>query len=210
MKIFYIPLLLLAMAIPTVNVHAEFEPPTEGQLDQLLANPQLINITIKGANGQEAAGVVIRIIERLQKVDLVDVQLKYLVAYYTAKVAFLLPTDEAKDFATELVANCPKELTPSILAALSIGAGGIQAFGDHLFELAGDIESYVESIRNPQIPLTPPVYNLLISALGTGQSLPPVVTDSLPPPIPVGDTPSAPAPAAPPIAVGYAGQTGGN
>jgi hypothetical protein len=109
------------------------------------------------------------------------------VAFYTARIAFLLPTTEATTYATELVNTAPPELIPPIMAALSLGAGGVPAFGDHLLDIAGENEAWIQAIKNPRIPLTPPVYALLISALGTSQTLPPVVTDSLPPPIPVGD-----------------------
>lgn len=187
-------LFLLLLLIPGLGAYAEFEPPTEADLDQLLANPKLINVTIKDANGKEAAGVMIRIIERLQEAELVDVQLNYLVAFYTARIAFLLPASEAKTFATELVNTAPKELIPPIMAALSLGAGGVPAFGDHLADIAGDDEAQLQAIRNPRIPLTPPVYNLLIAALGTTQTLPPVITDSLPPPIPVGEEEGEPSP----------------
>lgn len=191
-RLFLLTLLLLS----GLHLRAEFEPPTEAQLDQLLANPKLINATIKDANGKEAAGVMIRIIERLQDADLVDVQLNYLVAYYSARIAFLLPTGEATTFATELVDNAPPELIPPILAALSMGAGGVPQFGAHLLDIAGDNEAYARAVENPRIPLTPPVFNLLTTSLGTTQTLPPVVTDSLPPPIPVGQDEGAPSPTA--------------
>lgn len=187
MKQFYRLLLLLSLLLTSgLNLRAEFEPPTEAQLDQLLANPKLVNATIKDANGKEAAGVMIRIINRLEEVDLVDVQLNYLAAYYSARIAFLLPSAQAATFATELVNTAPQELIPPIMAALSMGAGGVPQFGAHLLDIAGDNEAYVQAVRNPRIPLTPPVFNLLSTSLGTTQTLPPVVTDSLPPPIPVG------------------------
>ncbi len=181
----FLPLIVfVGLLLPVVR--AEFEPPTEGELDQLLANPGLINVTIKGANGQEASGVMVRIIERLEDADLVDIQLKYLVAFYTARIVFMLPGEEAKSFATELVGVAPPELIPPIMAALSIGGGGIQGFGNFLLQLAGEVQDQVDAIENPKIPLTPPVYNVLVNALGTAQSLPPVITDSLPPPVPEG------------------------
>lgn len=214
MKISFRTFTCIAILCSGMYAQAEFEPPTEGELDQLLANPQLINITIKGANGQEAAGVVIRIIDRLIKAELNPSQLNYLTALYAARTAFLLPAGEAEAYATELVAKAPTELIPVIMAALSIGAGGVADFADHLEELAGEDAVLLSAIKNPSIPLTPPVYNLLLSALGTTQALPPAIIDSLPPPIPVGENqgtaPAAPAaPAPPPVAEGYAGQTGG-
>jgi len=206
MKRFFFYILIAGLLLPVSLLKAEFEPPTEGELDQLLANPALINVTIKGANGQEASGVMVRIIERLEEAELVDIQLKYLVAFYTARIVFMLPADEAKAFATELVGAAPPELIPPIMAALSIGGGGIQAFGNFLLELAGDIQDQVDAIENPRIPLTPPVYNVLINALGTSQSLPPVRTDSLPPPIPVGDDTGGGAPPPPVVPPTYDGQ----
>lgn len=193
-----------------MNAHAAFEPPTESDLGKLLANPDLINVTIKGANGAEAAGVVLRIIDRLSRADLNETQLKYLVALYSSRTAFLLQTTEVEAYAKELSENAPLNLLPTIMGALSIGAGGVPGFGDYLIELAGDDAEIIQAIRNPSLPLTPPVYNLLISALGTTQALPPVIVDSLPPPIPVGEEEGTPSsPEAPPIAEGYAGQTGG-
>jgi hypothetical protein len=177
--------LLIALSLAGVG-RAAYTPPTEGELDQLLANPKLINLTIKDANGEEAAEVMLRIIERLDNAGLSDVQVNYLVAFYTARISFLLPATESKVFATTLANSAAAPLVPTILAGLSIGAGGIQGFDSFLQDLAGEDPIRLQAIQNPRIPLTTPVYNLLVSALSGSQTLPPTVTDSLPPPEPTG------------------------
>ncbi|MGA0316004.1 MAG: hypothetical protein ACO3MJ_11540, partial [Alphaproteobacteria bacterium] len=69
----------------SVQTQADFVPPTEGQLDQLLANPELINTRLKGANGTEAAEVIIRVINRLIAANLKQTQTRYLQSLYTSR-----------------------------------------------------------------------------------------------------------------------------
>ena len=105
-----------------------------------------------------------------------------LIAFYTARVTFLLPAGQLNTFARELVAGAPADVLPQVYAGLSIGGAGSSAFITGLRELAGEDEDYQTAITTPNVPLTDPVYNLLVATLANVQNLPPFSTDSLPPP----------------------------
>ncbi|MGA0334425.1 MAG: hypothetical protein ACO3NW_10770, partial [Kiritimatiellia bacterium] len=154
-----------------------------------------------------AAEVIIRVINRLIAANLNPTQTSYLVSLYTARTLFLLPPAEAETYARTLLNQAPQTLVPTIMTALSIGSAGIPNFTEFLEEVAGESEVLQNAINNPINQLTSPVYNLLLGTLGSSQSTPPVIIDSLPAPDAEGDLIAVPT--TPPVADGYAGQTGG-
>ena len=189
-------------------LHAQYEPPTEGQLDQLMANPKLVAITMKGANGQEAAALLIRIIERIQRANLQPTQTSYLIAFYTARIAYLLPASEVQSFSEALIPLIPADAMVSVMGGISLGGRGSEGFLAQVEELLSGNEVWLRALRTPRTSLTNPVYKLLVQTLSQSQALPPSVTDSLPPPIPVGqgEPQGQPAPQPPPVPEPYDGQ----
>lgn len=215
MKIFIL-LLVSALSLSLTPLSA-YEAPTDDVLEQLLANPKLINEVLQGASGAEAAKVIARIIDKLEESSLGSAQRNYLVAYYTSRTLFLLADTEMNQFATDLLAAVPAHLAPIVLSGLSVGGGISDTFMAHLMEMAKDNATWTRAVQTPNITLTNPVYNLLVSNLRTAQSLPPPVINSLPPP-PVtggGQAPAqtvspaqtfTPPPSQPPVSQPYAGQ----
>lgn len=158
-----------------------YEPPTDDELSQLLANPSLIKTMLADASGEQAAELMARIISNIQQSNLGPKQLEYLVAFYTSSVVFLLPPSERGSFAETLLANAPAELMPTLFSGLAIGGSGSSAFMTQLREQAGDDPLLQRAIDTPSLQLTGRVYTVLISALASQQTLPPAPTDSLPP-----------------------------
>ncbi len=198
--------LLLSFALGlSLSVARGYEPPSPADLDALLANPNLIADTLDDADGEQAADLMLAIIGRLQEARLNEKQRQYMLAYYAARITYLLGEEQAKAFATSLLSRMDRALIPPVLAGMSTGGRGSKGLIDHLRGLAGEDEVLLNAINNPSLPLTPPVYNYLLANLGAAQSLPPVVTDSLPPPIPVGETEGS---TPPPVGERYAGQGG--
>jgi hypothetical protein len=196
--------ILLASLCLAAPVAFAYEAPSEGDLDALMANPNIIRKILGDANATEAADLMVRILDRIVKAKLVDKQRDYLASYYAARMAFLLG-DEAEAFAAVLLPKVPRELVPPVLAGLTTGGRGSSNLIAALREMAGEDALLLQAINAPNITLTDPVYSHLVGNLGTAQSLPPVLTDSLPPPIPVGNIPG---PRNPEVPAPYAGQGG--
>lgn len=186
-------------------------PPTDGQIGQALANPGMVNSLVVDANPEESAAVLIRLLQRIHSSDIAQSQKNFLASYYTARITFLLGNDAAA-MAEVLLPDVPAELLPAVWSGLSVGGRGSASVMAALRDLAGDDAASLQAIDAPNLPLSDPIYNQLLTSLGASQSLPPVVTDSLPPPVPVGTgreqgsatpTPSPP----PPVPEPYAGQS---
>lgn len=192
--------LLGGFTATTLRAHT---PPTDRQISQALANPELVNSLVQGASPQEAGQVLLRLLQRIAATDVAASQKNFLAAYYSARIAFLLGEDAAA-MAESIFPNIPEELVPAVISGLSIGGRGSAVVMAALRELAGENAALLQAIDAPNIPLSDPVYNQLLVSLGAAQSLPPVVTDSLPPPIPVGDAPADPPP---PVPRRYRGQS---
>lgn len=209
MKKAIFPIVFIMMTSLVMPTAYSYEPPSENKLSQLLANPKLIKEMLGDADGAEAATLMLRIISRLEGTDLGPKQVEYLIAYYTARISYLLPPSELSTFATSLLAGAPAGFLPTIYSGLSIGGAGNAAFMTELREMAGDDAVLQTAISTPNVQLTDPVYRILTAALGTYQTLPPAPTDSLPPPPPEDagpDQPRTPPPPAPPVPPTYDGQ----
>ncbi len=177
--------LLLAGVFCTLSVLQSvqaYEPPTDSQITNMLANPKLITQLLGDANGKEAAALMKRIIDRVLATDMAEKQKDYLISFYAGRLAALLNAAEADEFATELMSIAPASSLGTILAGLSVGRGGSSAFITLLKELAGDNNDLQTAIKTPNITLTDPVYTLLVANLATAQSIAPSATDSVPPP----------------------------
>jgi len=202
---------LLLISVFCILAHSQtalaYEIPSDGDLDKVLANPKMISTLLDDADGKQVAELLKRLIERIEASSLGKEQKDYLIAFYTGRIVFLLNAQEAIAFATELIAIVPGSKLPIVFAGLATGGGGSSDFMTTLRTLAGESASLNTAISTPNITLTTPVYSLLLSTLGSAQTLPPTATDSLPPPV-VTDTGASPAPAPPPpvIPPGYAGQ----
>jgi hypothetical protein len=205
-------ILLITLGCLTAVGHtAAHTPPSDRQISQTLANPALVRTLVADANAEEAGEVLLRLLQRILAADIAQSQKNFLASYYSARIAFLLG-DEASQLAEWIIPRCPTELLPAVWAGLSVGGRGSSATMDTLRELAGENDAWLQAVNAPNIPLSDPVYSQLLISLGASQSLPPVVTDSLPPPIPVGQ--DEPAPTVPPaqrprpiIPEPYAGQS---
>jgi hypothetical protein len=212
MKKTILPLALLSISLLSPSLFA-YEPPSDDDLAQMLANPSLIKTVLADADGEQAAVLMLRVIESLEAADLGPKQIEYLIAYYTARIAFMLPATEATEFATSLINRAPAAYVPTIFAGLSIGSAGNTELTAQLKELAGEDPTFLRAINTPNIQLTDPVFTVLVSALGAAQTLPPAPTDSLPPPPGIeggqsggGETPPPVVPPVPPVPPTYDGQ----
>lgn len=210
MKTPFVPLLLATLlALSFTPLHADYSPPTRGQLDQLLANPNLVAATLKGADAIQAAELLIRVIDRLNEAKLNDAQRTYMIAYYSSRFTFLLPNSELNAFASAVIAQLPPEFLPAVLSGFSLGGRGSSEFLSHVEDLVQDNDAHVMALRNPGASMAKPVFDRLVITLAASQTLPPTVIDSLPPPIPVGEgdgiQPSEPS-VPPPVAEPYDGQ----
>lgn len=197
--------LLITTLLGLLPLRAEYSPPTEGQLDQMMANPGLVVTVLKGADAKEAATLLKRVIDRVLASNLNASQRTYMIAYYTARFTFLLPASELNAFATELIPLVPRELVPSVISGFSLGGGGSSDFIAHVRELVQDNTAYVSALMTPRSSLTSPIHDRLVATLSVSQALPPSVTDSLPPPIPVGEAETQDEPP-PPVPDTYDGQ----
>lgn len=210
------PSLILVVTLFVPTLHA-YEPPSERQLSQVLANPNMIRAVLGDANGEQAADLLVRILTRINDSNMNQSQKNYMASYYVARVTFLLGR-EANVMASRLLPLVPRELVPAVVAGLSVGGRGSADFR----ELLGEDAGLLQAANAPYVLLSEPVYEQLLVSLGAAQSLPPVVTDSLPPTVPVGiPPPTTEEPAAtptrratrrppPPIPSPYAGQSGSN
>ena len=199
-----LPLLLLAFLAQPVL--ADYEPPTERQLTRMLANPDLVLDVFRGASPEEASAVLFRTVTRIHESNMNQSQKNYNIAYFSARVTQLMGRDR-QAMAEHLLPTLPMDLVPPVLAGMSIGGRGSAPFMNAIRGFAGENEALLVPINAPPVSLTPPVYQHLVDTLGVAQSLPPVVTDSLPPPIPVGEGTPAPRPTRrPPVAPLYPGQ----
>ncbi|MEX2608153.1 MAG: hypothetical protein WD708_12490 [Kiritimatiellia bacterium] len=203
-----IPLLFISALLLSATPLFAYEAPTDEAIDQLLANPKMINTLVEGANGAEAAQVLARIIAKISDSTLGSAQRNYLIAYYVSSAVALLPDTEMNIFARDLVAAVPRHLVPIVLSGLVVGGGTSESLIAQLMEIAENNASWTRAVQTPNITLTNPVYNLLVSNLSTSQSLPPAVINALPPPVPTGDgtSPSATGTSQPPVAETYDGQ----
>ena len=174
----------LGMSLPSLR--AEYKVPSEGRIDQMMANPNLVAATLKGADATQAATLLKRMIDRLMGADLNDSQRSFLIAYFTARFTFLLPASELNAFANALIPLIPPQFVTSVLAGFSLGGRGSAGFILHVLELVQENDPYVQALLTPRSALANPIYDQLVISLAASQSLPPSVTDSLPPPIPVG------------------------
>ncbi|WFB37375.1 hypothetical protein P3T73_06325 [Kiritimatiellota bacterium B12222] len=213
--------LLLTGIISTVALWQSaqaYTPPTDSQLNKMLANPKLITQILGDADGKEAATLVQRIFSSIQATKIGDAQKNYLIAFYSGRVASLLNSEQADVYAKQLVAESSAELLPIVFAGLATGRGGSSEFVSLLNALAGENNDLLVAIHTPNIPLTDPIYRLLTSTLSNVQSIPPSPIDSIPPPMPAPGPGPAPAPGpgpapapgpvppAPPIPAPYNGQ----
>lgn len=192
-----------------------YEAPSDATLDKVLANPKLLTTVLDDATGKEAAELLNRLIGRIQAASSIGKgQKDYLIAFFTARVTFLLNQTEAIAFANEIATLVPAEGLAVVFSGMRIGGGGSSDFMTNLRTLAGENADLRTAIDTPTITLTDPVYKQLLVALGSVQTLPPTATDSVPP---AGDDPQGgggdqggggtgggtPPPTIPP---GYAGQ----
>ncbi|MCC5849795.1 MAG: hypothetical protein JJU29_17050 [Verrucomicrobia bacterium] len=203
-------LLAAFMAAPIARAYS---PPSDRQISQMLANPGMIRAILGDANGAQAADLMVRVLEKIAANDMTQAQKNYLASFYSARVTFLLG-NQATAFAESLIPRVPESLLNAVLAGMSVGGRGSAVFMANLRELV-EGDAALQAINSPHIALSEPVHHLLLESLGQSQSLPPVVTDSLPPPIPVGVADPTPGPAPtptptprpqPPIPEPYAGQ----
>ena len=186
-----------------------YTPPSDRQISQMLANPGMIRAVLGDANGEQAADLMVRVLQKIAANDMTQAQKNYLASFYSARMTFLLG-NQATAFAESLIPRVPESLLNAVLAGLSVGGRGSAVFMATLRELV-EGDAALQAINAPHIALSEPVHHLLLESLGQSQSLPPVVTDSLPPPIPVGVTQDDPSPtptprSQPPIPEPYAGQ----
>ncbi len=198
--------LSVTLAAPMARAYT---PPSDRQISQMLANPGMIRAVLGDANGEQAADLMVRVLQKIAANDMTQAQKNYLASFYSARVTFLLG-NQATAFAESLIPRVPESLLNAVLAGLSVGGRGSAVFMANLRELV-EGDAALQAINAPHIALSEPVHHLLLESLGQSQSLPPVVTDSLPPPIPVGVTQDAPSPtptplSQPPIPEPYAGQ----
>lgn len=212
MKSFKIFLLTLTVTSLGFLSAQAYTPPTDGQIGQALANPGMLATLLDDANGEQAADLLVRILARIDsKSDMAQSQKNYLASFYTARTTFLMG-GQAQAMAQRLIPRVPENLLPAVVAGLSVGGRGSATFMAALREMVSG-DALLQAINNPEIPLTDPIYTLLLQSLGAAQSLPPIVSDSLPPPVvdapPPPSTPPATRrrpPPAPPVAQPYAGQ----
>jgi hypothetical protein len=199
---FTCPTLILSVLIGVApfSAFAQYEPPTESELDKMLANPDLVFSTVRGANVEEAAGLIERISDRLAKSKLNESQKKYNIAFFVARTTIILG-NERIEFAQRLLEIIAPEIRITVLAGLSVGGRGSADFMETLRGWVVASDEQLEAVNKPPVPLTVPVYNQLVQALGLSLTLPPAVTDSLPPPIPVGTGTPTPAPTSTPTPV---------
>jgi len=206
MKTIFHPFLTwMLLVYANLSVHA-YEPPSDGQIDNLLANPAMIKTLVDDASGEQAAALMVRIIARIDAASLGPRQVDYLISFYTARITTLLPVSQRDSFATVLVANAPAQHTATLYAGLTVGGGADGGFVDTLKGLAGDDATLLTAVETPNIQLTNPVYTVLVSSLGSAVTLPPAPVESLPPSddIPEGD--GSDGGDIPPIPPPYAGQ----
>ena len=198
--------LLATLAAPMARAYT---PPSDRQISQMLANPGMIRAVLGDANGEQAADLMVRVLQKIAANDMTQAQKNYLASFYSARMTFLLG-NQATAFAESLIPRVPESLLNAVLAGLSVGGRGSAVFMANLRELV-EGDAALQAINAPHIALSEPVHHLLLESLGQSQSLPPVVTDSLPPPIPVGVTQDDPSPtptprSQPPIPEPDAGQ----
>lgn len=179
-------------------------------MGQLMANPNLVEATLRGADATQAAALLKRVIDRVMAANLNASQRTYLIAYYTARITFLVPAGERNAFASELIPQVPPEHMTAVLAGFSLGGRGSMDFISHVQEIIQDNEAYVQALRTPRASMSNPIYDQLVISLAASHSLPPTIVDSLPPPIPVGPAAGEPVRSrsqpAPPVAETYQGQ----
>lgn len=178
--------LTAALGVSLAPLQAAYAAPTKGQLDQLMANPNLVAVTLNGADGPQAAELLNRVVERLMAANLNESQRAYLIAYYTARFTFLLRPSHLNAFATDVIARTPPGVMTAVLSGFSLGGRGSGSFLAHVRGLVEHNEGYLQALLTPRASMSNPVYDQLVISLSASQSLPPHVIDSLPPPIPVG------------------------
>ena len=206
MKPINLLLAVTVVALSLVQSVLAYEPPRDAQISNTLANPKLITALLDDATGEEAAALVKRIIDRINAQALSQDQKDYLIAYYTGRVVSLLNETQAQKFATELFSIAPAANLGTVFAGLAVGRGGSSDFMVLLRQLAGTNETLLTAIATPQIPLSSPVYNQLVSNISNAQSIAPRETDSTPP---TGDRTGSPTPTpvpAPVVPEPYNGQ----
>lgn len=177
---------LLSLLLMTLSftASADYVPPTDDELDEILANPNLIKAVEIEASGEEAAEVLLRIIDKVQKSKLGPLQKRYLVAYWTARIVELLKGSELEPFADAITELVDGTLLEIIYSGMSIGGAGNNSFIDYIQGLAGDVDAFQNAILRPETVLTIPVYNLLLTTIQSGQTLPPppnITTPIIPP-----------------------------
>jgi len=210
MKKLLFTLFLGATLLPGLVARADYTPPTDSQLDALMANSEMAAVILEDANGNQAAELLLRIITLITNDDnLGEKGRVYLIAEWTSRFVKHLPSAELESFATLLAASVPADVKNTVFAGMSVGGAGNNAFIEVLQELAGDDDSLLNSILRPEVTLTRPIYNLLVSNIANIQTVPPSPNITTPIIIPGGGLPQVtptPLPPPPPVGQGYDGQ----
>jgi len=209
MKKILFSLLFGAALLPGMVAHADYQAPSDSELESLAANPETTAAILKDANGNQAAELLVRIINVIRlNSDLGEKGKLYLIAEWSSRFVKVLPSAELAPFATSLEASVPAEVKEIVFAGLSVGGAGNDDFIDALQELAGEDELLSDSITRPEVTLTKPVYNMLVSTIANTQTVPPSPNITTPIIIQEGGLPQvSPTPVpAPPVPEPYDGQ----
>lgn len=179
-------LTLLGLFLST-TVLAEFVAPTEAQIDQALANPDLLATLLEEADGDQAADIIKQLIDRIVASEKLNpIQKQYNISYFVAKAVQLMGNERGA-YAAALIGKDLGDNRLIVLAALAVGGAGSDAYLSDLVALLEENEAEIAAVRNPQSALNKDVYNRLLASLNLARSLPPTA-------------------GRPPVAVPYQGQ----
>lgn len=224
--------LIMAVCICLQSVIA-YEPPTDDELEALLANPELLEQVLADATGAEAAALMLRINDRVQSdPGMNQPQKNSVIASLAARIVAFMPSDQEKNSFTNTVMASAGANEAVILAGIAIGGESSPSFIAGLQTTYGENPVLSNAVSNPEQTLTTQVYNVVRAIIGTegvdiadpgpspvdqdqpgdadlGEPGPATdgvgITAPPPPPPPPPLPPPAPAPP-PPVALTYDGQ----
>lgn len=168
----------LLLAVLLLPAFAEYTPPTNAQIDQVLANPNTVSNVLGDANGEQAAVLLARLLDRISDSTASTSQKQYLASFYAARISFLLG-NQAEPLLRSIQDSIPEALESAVFSGFSIGLSGSTTQMAILRDIAGENTILLQAVNSPRISLTDPIYNQVIRSLASVQTLPPASVDSI-------------------------------
>lgn len=160
-----------------------FAPPTDAEIDGLLADPASLSAMLEGATGPQAADVLLAAIEKIDGLELTADEKKQAIATLVA-LAVNTPGLDVTAMMASLAKKVSTVWLPTVVAAAVLVSDNAQAIIDAVVQALGrDTDAAAAALaaaREPEIVLGVPLKQFLLSMFptagrtGSAVPLPPI------------------------------------